>query len=297
VDAHSLPSYISSFEEIALTNLSRLFCLCVVFGFAGLLAAGGRRLSSTPQTDPWVLSWSDEFADPGGSPPDPTKWVAETGGGGWGNQELQYYTSRRENVRQEKGHLVIEARREPFTGLDRISRNFTSARLKTQGLFSQQYGRFEARMKLPLGRGLWPAFWLLGDDLPSAGWPNSGEIDIMESKGSQPSTVSGALHGPGFFGGQALVGYYSLPQSRFSDDFHVFSIEWGPKIIRYYVDAHLFQTRTPSDLPPSGRWVFDHPFFIVLNLAVGGGWPGNPDDSTEFPQRLVVDYVRVYSRR
>jgi beta-glucanase (GH16 family) len=277
------------------------FFLCVTVtlsGFFGTIPAWqSHAAQSKPGKPSWVLSWSDEFSGLDGAPPDPAKWVVETGGNGWGNQELEYYTARRENVRQEDGNLVIEARRERYTGPDGVARDYTSARLKTNGRFSQKFGRFEARLRLPYGLGMWPAFWMLGDDFSTAGWPACGEIDIMENKGAQRSTVSGAVHGPGYSGGHALVNYYSLPEGQFSDAFHVFAVEWEPGEIRYYVDGNLFQTRTPADLPPSARWVFDHPFFIVMNVAVGGGWPGNPDISTEFPQRLLVDYVRVYSRR
>lgn len=243
----------------------------------------------------WVLTWSDEFNGPNGSAPDPEKWVMETGGNGWGNHELEYYTSRRQNVRQEKGKLVIEAIKKPFTGPDGVRRDYTSARIVTEGLFAQKYGRFEARIKLPSGRGIWPAFWILGDDLKTAGWPACGEVDIMENIGSQPATNHGSMHGPGYSGGHALTASYTLPHGRFSGGYHTFSLEWEPSVVRFYVDGHLYETRTPRDIPGK-RWVFDHPFFILLNVAVGGNWPGSPDASTSFPQRMLVDYVRVYAR-
>ena len=245
----------------------------------------------------WVLSWSDEFNGPGGSAPDPAKWVIESSGNGWGNDELEYYTPRRQNVRQEKGNLVIEAIREKFTGPDGIQRNYTSARIKTQGRFAQKYGRFEARIRVPYAKGMWPAFWLLGDDFPTVGWPACGEIDVMENVGSQPSTIHGSVHGPGYSGPEALTGSFTFPNERVGDDFHVFAAEWEPQAVRFYVDEKLYQTKTPADLPPGRRWVFDHPFFVILNLAVGGSMPGSPEDSIVFPQRLLVDYVRVYTRR
>jgi beta-glucanase (GH16 family) len=244
----------------------------------------------------WVLTWSDEFSDPDGSPPDPLKWVVESGGGWW-NNELQYYAGRRENVRQERGNLVIEADKEKFKGPDGIEREFTSGRLKTEGRFSQQYGRFEARIRLPWGKGIWPAFWMLGDDISTTGWPACGEIDIMENVGSEPATVHGTLHGPGYSGAEPLTATFTLPKGRFSDGFHIFAVEWEPQVVRFFVDETLYATRRAAELPAGKRWVFDHPFFIVLNLAVGGNLPGKPNDSTVFPQRMLVDYVRAYARK
>jgi beta-glucanase (GH16 family) len=242
----------------------------------------------------WILTWSDEFNESFGSAPDPAKWVVETGGNGWGNGESEYYTSRHQNVREENGNLVIEAMRERFTEPGGIQRNYTSARLKTQGRFAQQYGRFEARIKVPNGRGLWSAFWLLGDDFPKKGWPACGEIDVMEDVGADPFTVRGSLHGPGYSGGNSLTAAYTLPKGRFSDDFHIFTADWEPESVRFYVDGNLYETKTPADLS-NERWVFDHPFFIILNVAVGGGLGGIPDN-LGFPQKMLVDYVRVYSR-
>ena len=248
--------------------------------------------SSAPAT--WIPTWSDEFDGPDRSLPDPAKWVMETGGHGWGNHELEYYTARPQNAHLERGNLVITAIKEKHIGADGVTRDYTSARLKTAGKFEQAYGRFEARIKIPAGQGIWPAFWMLGNDIGSAGWPACGEIDIMENIGKEPAIVHGSAHGPGFFAGQSLTGPYSLPSGRFSDDFHVFAVEWEPRALRFYVDGRLYQTRTPADVPAGGRWVFDHPFFLLLNVAVGGDWPGSPDDSSRFPQEMLVDYVRVY---
>ena len=241
----------------------------------------------------WTLVWADEFDAPG----DLSKWVIETGGNGFGNHELEYYTQRPQNVMVRDGMLIITARRERYTGPDGIRRNYTSARLNTRGKFEQAYGRFEARMKVPSGQGLWPAFWMMGNDLGKVGWPNAGEIDIMENIGKEPSMVHGTIHGPGYSGTGGITAPYSLTgKQRFSDDFHVFAVEWGPQVIRFYVDDTLYATCTPADLPAGKKWVFDHPFFLLLNLAAGGDWPGNPDSSTRFPQKLQVDYVRVYRR-
>ena len=180
---------------------------------------------------------------------------------------------------------------------DGIARNYTSARLKTLGKFSQTYGRFEARIKIPRGQGIWPAFWMLGDDIDKPGWPTCGEIDIMENIGKEPGIVHGTIHGPGYSGDKGIGSPYALAtDQRFADDFHVYAVEWEPAAIRFYVDDHLYATRTPEELPKGTKWVYDHPFFLLLNVAVGGGWPGNPDSTTVFPQTMLVDYVRVYER-
>jgi beta-glucanase (GH16 family) len=214
-----------------------------------------------------------------------------------GDNELETYTSRPQNAQLQDGNLVITAAQETFTGTDGITRNYTSARMKTAGLFTQTYGRFEARIKIPKGQGLWPAFWMLGNDISTTGWPGCGEIDIMENIGKEPNIVHGSMHGPGYSGGNPLTGSYTLPSGNFSDDFHVFAVEWEPKVARFYVDGNLYETHTPSDLPSGTTWVYDRPFFIILNVAVGGGWPGNPDQTTVFPQTMLVDYVRVYARK
>ena len=235
----------------------------------------------------WTLDWADEFD---GDKLDAGKWVAETGGHGFGNRELQHYTNRPENARLEDGHLVIEARKEAWQG-----NAYTSARLKTAGLVERQYGRFEARIKVPRGQGIWPAFWMLGADIGTAGWPRSGEIDIMENIGKEPGTVHGTVHGPGYSGANAFGAPSRLPPGqRYADDFHVFAVEWEPGEIRWYRDGQHYHTARPALV--KGPWVFDHPFFLLLNLAVGGDWPGNPDAGTVFPQRMLVDYVRAYRK-
>lgn len=245
----------------------------------------------------WSLVWSDEFEGPNGSPVDSSKWSFDLGGNGWGNNELETYTSRTANSDLEGGTLVIKALKETFKGSDGISRNYTSARLLTKNKFSQAYGRFEARIRIPYGQGIWPAFWMLGNNISTAGWPNCGEIDIMENIGKEPSIMHGTFHGPGYSGGNGIGAAYTLTNGqKFSDDFHTFAVEWEPNVMRFYVDELLYKTRTPADLPAGTSWVFDHPFFLILNVAVGGGWPGNPDATTVFPQRMLVDYVRVYQR-
>lgn len=275
-------------------------------GLAGLNllmlgACGGNTAGPEPNPPadqrPWALVWSDEFDGINGSPPDPAKWTSDIGGGGWGNDELETYTNRTQNAYLQDGLLVIQALKETYTGPDAITRNFTSARLKTQGLHQWTYGRVEARMKLPYGQGLWPAFWMLGSGFGQVDWPQSGEIDIMENIGREPSIIHGMIHGPGYLDAEGVSSSYTLPDGqRFADDFHVFTIEWEVKVIRFYVDGNVYATRTPSDLPSGTNWVFNKPFFIILNAAVGGTWPGNPDSTTVFPQAMLVDYVRVYQR-
>jgi beta-glucanase (GH16 family) len=243
------------------------------------------------------LVWSDEFNGTDGSPVDTSKWVLETGGNGWGNDELEYYTARPENSFQQGGNLVIKAVQEKYTGQDGVTRDYTSARLKTLGKFSHKYGRFEARIKIPQGQGIWPAFWMMGDDIAKKDWPSCGEIDIMENIGKEPSLVHGTIHGPGYSGDKGIGASYGLPNDqRFADDFHVYAVEWEKKAIRFYVDDHLYTTRTPAELPKGTKWVYNHPFFLLLNVAVGGGWPGNPDSTSIFPKTMLVDYVRVYKR-
>jgi beta-glucanase (GH16 family) len=245
----------------------------------------------------WSLVWSDEFDGPNGASVDSTKWSFDIGGNGWGNNELETYTNRTVNADQEGGNLVIKTLKETYTGTDNQTRNYTSARLLTKNKFTQAYGRFEARIKIPYGQGIWPAFWMLGDNIDTAGWPNCGEIDIMENIGKEPSIVHGTFHGPGYSGANGITAAYTFPNGqKFSDDFHTFAVEWEPNVMRFYVDGLLYKTRTPADLPPGTTWVFDHPFFIILNVAVGGGFPGNPDATTVFPQTMQIDYVRVYQR-
>jgi len=243
----------------------------------------------------WTLTWSDEFDQADGSLPDPKKWKLEVGGSGWGNHELEYYTNRALNASVRQGQLVIEARRENFRGRDRVERSFTSARLTTQGLFAQAYGKFAARIRIPSGQGMWPAFWLMGQDFAGSNWPECGEIDVMENIGREPSAVHGSMHGPGYSGKLDFTSTYKKPGGvKISDDFHEFAIEWEPGAVRFFVDDQQYAAFTPSQLPAGKKWVFDHPFFILLNLAVGGDWPGPPDGSTRFPKRMLVDYVRVY---
>ena len=233
------------------------------------------------------LTLSEEFDTDG--QPNASIWGYEIGTGenGWGNQELQYYTDRPENVNVQNGVLLITAREESFEGS-----SYTSARLVTKDKFEQRYGRFEARIRLPYGQGIWPAFWMLGADIDENPWPGAGEIDIMEYRGQNPTLLIGSVHGPGYSGGDAISKEYSLVNDRFDTGFHIFGIEWGPEYVNFYVDDVLYNQITPEDV--TGTWVFNKPFYILMNLAVGGTFVGSPNEETEFPQTMLVDYVRVY---
>ncbi|MFD3539882.1 ricin-type beta-trefoil lectin domain protein [Streptomyces sp. NPDC058662] len=277
---------LSLVSVLALTSLST--------GLATGLPAPG---TPSPQAAvaPAAVTFSDDFDGPAGSAVDGGKWQVETGDN-VNNHERQYYTAGARNAALDgQGHLVITARREnPGNYQCWYGRcEYTSARLNTAGRFTTTYGRVEARMKVPRGQGMWPAFWMLGNDIGQVGWPASGEIDVMENVGFEPSTVHGTLHGPGYSGSGGIGAGYTLPGGQaFADAFHTFAVDWSPNAITWSVDGTVYQRRTPADL--GGRpWVFDKPFFLILNLAVGGYWPGDPDGSTVFPQQLVVDHVRV----
>lgn len=281
-----------------LTGLAAvLACLPAAVPISQASTAESTAASTAAPTSDWRLTWSDEFESPGASAPNSSKWNFETGGAGWGNKELQTYTDRRKNILVENGVLNITALNEKYLGSDKISRNYTSARITTKNKFAQKYGRMEARIKIPRGQGIWPAFWMLGENNES-GWPQCGEIDIMENIGKEPSKVHGTVHGPGYSGEHGIGAPYTLPSGNaFADDFHVYAVEWEPEVLRFYVDDVLYETLTPSNIPPGKAWVFDHPFFIILNVAVGGLWPGNPNATTQFPQSMLIDYVRCYERQ
>src|SRR2546430_11283996 len=204
----------------------KCWCRISIFRFAllaavtlVLVACGLSQTTSSPNGNPWTLVWSDEFGGSNGSAPDSSKWTLETGGNGWGNNELEYYTNRSQNAQIQNGSLVITALKETYTGPDGVTRNYTSARMKTAGKFEQQYGRFEARIKIPYGQGMWPAFWMLGNDIGTVGWPTCGEIDIMEDIGQEPAIVHGTIHGPGYSGGAGIGSSSSLASRAFVHDF------------------------------------------------------------------------------
>ncbi|WP_328875687.1 family 16 glycosylhydrolase [Streptomyces sp. NBC_00287] len=255
-------------------------------------ATGPARAEDEADVGVAAVTFSDTFDGPAGSAVDSSKWQIETGDN-VNNHERQYYTAGNRNAALDgQGHLVITARRENPANYQCWygTCQYTSARLNTAGKFTAQYGHIEARIKVPRGQGMWPAFWMLGTPV---NWPDSGEIDIMENVGYEPSTVHGTIHGPGYSGAGGIGAAYSLPNGQaFADAFHTFAIDWAPDSITWSVDGNVYQRRTPADL--GGRsWVFNKPFFLILNLAVGGYWPGDPDGSTVFPQQLVVDHVTV----
>ena len=237
----------------------------------------------------WRLLWSDEFNSSTRTVIDPQKWRYDVGGHGWGNQQLEFNTDRDVNALQSgDGYLELIARKERFQGNE-----YTSARINTKALFDVQYGRVEARIQLPKGRGVWPAFWMLGSNFPNAVWPTCGEIDIMEYRGQRLRESTGAIHGPGYSGGESIGGLHQS-SSDLSEAFHLYSVEWSAREIKWYVDDSLFLSIDPSMIPKSAEWPFDQPFFLILNVAIGGHYVGSPDESTIFPQTMLVDYVRVY---
>jgi beta-glucanase (GH16 family) len=271
-----------------------------VFALTALIC--GSKLGAQTAAAREVLVWSDEFNSAGTqSQPNPSNWTYDAGAGGWGNGELETYCAWGSPTAP-----CTAAQSSSFVGDDGFlhivaqslgSGVYTSARLKTEGLRSFRYGRVEARIRIPEGRGIWPAFWMLGDDIEKVGWPACGELDIMEVIGKEPSVVHGSVHMPGGDG----TGKYTLPEKKkLAEAFHIYGLEWSPGRIQYYLDSpnNVYVSYTPADLPKTAVWPFDgSKFFVVLNLAVGGRWPGNPDATTKFPREMLVDYVRVYQRQ
>ncbi|MGH7439106.1 MAG: glycoside hydrolase family 16 protein [Polyangiaceae bacterium] len=268
-------------------------------GSSGASDGGAGGSSTDASLAGWTLTWSDEFNGPNGTAVDPSKWTHDVGGTGWGNQEFEYYTNGSQNAVQQDGYLVVTATPQgasqytcsyPSNGPCK----YTSARLKTEGLFSQQYGRFEARAQMPTGKGLWPAIWMLGNDIGTVGWPKCGEIDFMETVGTDINRNHGTLHMPNNYGPS---GTYSLPGgASYADGFHTFAIEWDPSSVKFFVDDNLYETQS-SSVPSGDTWEFSgQPFFLIINVAVGGQWPGSPDSTSTFPQTLKVDWVRVYEK-
>ena len=283
------------------TRFQRWFAACLaVVGMGCRIPLRVFAQTQHPDSD-GPLVWSEEFRGAAANP-DPRSWTYETGAGGWGNNELETYCSPQtapapcDPVRAPNsfvgrdGMLHVVARRS-------AGGQWTSARLVTHGLQSFQYGRIEARIRIPKGEGLWPAFWLLGDDINQQPWPACGEIDVMENIGKEPGVVHGSVHGTGFAGGVLTKPYSLSPHKAFGDEFHVYGVVWAPGKMQFYVDdpAKPYATFTPADVPPGGVWPFDHGrFFLLLNLAVGGSWPGPPDATTPATAEMLVDYVRVY---
>jgi len=232
-----------------------------------------------------VLTWSDEFNQPDGSVPDPSKWSYETGPCGCKSNELQYDTSRPQNVQIQNGNLVITAYNENYQGY-----TYPSGRINTLNNFSQLYGRFDARMKLPWGKGTHVAFWMMGTDRFQSGWPGCGEIDVGEYIGRWTNILIGAIHGPGYTGSNVER---SVPLPAATSAFHVYSVTWRPNLVQFSVDGTIWKTLTPASMPYGSTWEFNKPFYLLLSMSIGGNFAGTPDPSA-FPQSLLVDYVRVY---
>ena len=233
----------------------------------------------------WQVVWSDEFTQTDGSSPDSTKWGFDVSGGGFGNNQQEYDTSRTNNARIEGGHLVIEAKQETYTGTDKVTRNYTSARMLTKGKWSWTYGRIEASIKIPRGQGIWPAFWTLGTNIDSVGWPKCGEIDIMENIGNtgDQAIEHGTIHGPqtnscggDYNCGGGVGGTYTLSSGALADDFHIYAVEWTTNQIKWFLDDHQFFTATPASLPGNSTWVFTNRQSVILNVAVGGNLARQP---------------------
>lgn len=249
----------------------------------------------------YTLTWQEEFDQPVGTPPNPASWSYDLGDTGWGNAELQNYVDDLEHAQvvadpaaENGAALQISL---TYNGQGLSHGNFLSARLLTQGKVSFQYGYIEARLRLPLGQGVWPAFWMLGTDIEEVGWPACGEIDIMENRGDKPGWNASSLHGPGYSGGSPLSGEHNLPDGQeFHQSYHTFGILWERDSITSLVDGTPYVTQTAADIP--GRtWAFNYPFFFLVNLAIGGHFSGLPDETTMFPQTLRLDYIRVYQAK
>ena len=282
-------------------------CLALTVTAAGGLASATTAQSAEAEAavsesvpDGWVLTWSDEFDGPAGTAPDPQVWGYDLGDGsangltGWGNDELQWYTDEPANVALDgDGHLVISAAEatgdlECYYG----PCQYTSARLLTKDRFTFQHGYLEARLQVPPGFGLWPAFWLLGSNIEEVSWPTSGEIDVMEYVGRRPNEFFGTLHGPGYSGSSGISGRFDLGRPA-SDDFHTVALQWEPDRLAWFLDGQLYHEVTSADVEPN-EWVFEQPFFVLLNVAVGGNLGGPIFPDTVFPARMLVDYVRLY---
>ncbi len=283
-------------------RLANLFCIsCTLLLVTACSKGGGSTATTTTPVTPvtpvtpttpltYQLVWSDEFGKDG--LPDTTKWGYDVGGGGWGNNELQYYTNARsENARVSGGNLIIEVRKENFSG-----RNYTSARLLTKNKAKWTYGKFEIRAKLPRGRGTWPAIWTLAATNPLV-WPDDGELDIMEEVGHDPNMIHGTAHNKSFNGANGKQKGGSVLIKDAQDSFHVYSMEWTDTQVTWFVDGNFYFT---YNNPNAGNdsWPYNKDFFLILNVAIGGNWAGQQGiDDTVFPQSMLVDYVRVYQKK
>ena len=284
----------------------------LILAFAATTACGGGAAASTTSppdttTTPkitYTQVWSDEFDGAAGSSVDPAKWSFDLGDGctagicGWGNNEKEYYTNAADNASLDgQGHLAIVARPAVLNTTCYYGPcKYTSAKITTRGKMSAAPGRVEARIRIPKGQGLWPAFWMLGNDFGTVGWPASGELDIMENKGSAPSTSSSAIHGPGYSGNTpfAHANTISAP-ATLADDYHLYAVEWDAVGASFYVDGIMHYQVLRVDIQRYGTSILDKPYYIILNLAVGGNFDGDPKSDSIFPATMLVDYVRVFT--
>lgn len=290
-----------AFATVALSVLSSL-AACGGSGGGGGVTPPIDTTTITPIT--WNLVWSDEFDGAAGAPVDPAKWVFDAGDGcaagicGWGNNEKEYYTNGTDNVSLDgQGHLAIVARSAPAISVSCYYGpcQYTSAKISTRGKMNAAPGRVEARIRIPAGQGLWPAFWMLGNDFSTVGWPASGELDIMENKGSAPNTSSSAIHGPGYSGNTPFAHANTIGPATLADDYHVYAVEWNAEYARFYVDGSMHYSVLRADIQRYGASILDKPYYVILNLAVGGNFDGDPGSAAIFPATMLVDYVRVYT--
>jgi beta-glucanase (GH16 family) len=266
-----------------------LLSVCAIFAL-GTATTGSTAVATRS------LVWSDEFSGPAGTFPGASRWTPQTGGGGWGNGEAQCYTNSPDNASTNgQGQLVITALRTPLHWCsDGHLNNFTSARLTTERSFSVTHGRLEVRAKLPSGAGAWPAFWALGANEWSVGWPQCGEIDVMEYTGNRPSVTTSAAHVAAYDGSHWYATRTSPTSTTLSSQFHVYAVDWTSSSLTFYRDKVVIGTVTRAQVTQHGAWPFDKPFFLLINLAVGGTYAGPVPSTTSFPQRYLIDYVRVY---
>ena len=297
----------------ALSVRSLLRAALATVALSTFAACGGSGGTTTlPPTDTtttppppitWNLVWSDEFDGAAGASVDPAKWSFDLGDGcpgncGWGNNEKEFYTNATDNVSLDgQGHLAIVARSAPALNLSCYYGpcQFTSAKITTRGKMNAAPGRVEARIRIPAGQGLWPAFWMLGNDFSTLGWPAAGELDIMENKGSAPNTSSSAIHGPGYFGNTPFAHANTIGPGTLADDYHVYAVEWDAEAAHFFVDGTLHYVVLRADIQRYGTSILDKPYFVILNLAVGGNFDGDPQSAAIFPATMLVDYVRVYT--
>ena len=261
------------------------------FAPGAALVLSAIRLTATP-------AWQDEFNQPVNGAPDSSHWSYDLGAGGWGNAELENYTDGRGNSFIADDPDATDGKVLVIRAVKTAQGGYTSARIKSVGKFSTQYGLVEARMKLPHGKGLWPAFWMLGENIGTVGWPECGEIDIMEVLGHQTGILYGTLHGPGSSGAYSRGSSITLPGgASLSDAYHVYAIAWTPDRVDWFLDGAKYFSISRSDLAAGERWVLNNSsFHLLLNFAVGGNWPGNPDGTTAFPAEFRIDYIRYYPR-